>query len=91
KALNRAPDKAARAVRLPGIEWISGDAMRADDVVRAAQGCSLIVHGANPPGYRDWDRLILPMMESSIAAAKATGARILLPGNVYNFDPGRNP
>ncbi|MFX8856448.1 NAD(P)H-binding protein, partial [Acinetobacter baumannii] len=63
KALNRAPDKAARAVRLPGIEWISGDAMRADDVVRAAQGCSLIVHGANPPGYRDWDRLILPMME----------------------------
>lgn len=90
KALNRAPEKAAKAVNLPGIEWIAGDAMHAADVVRAAQGCSLIVHGANPPGYRDWDRLILPMMESSIAAAKATGARILLPGNVYNFDPGRH-
>lgn len=28
---------------------------------------------------------------SSIAAARATGARILLPGNVYNFDPGSDP
>ena len=68
-----------------GIAWIAGDAMVAADVARAAQGVSLIVHAANPPGYKDWDKLVLPMLDNTIAAAKANGARILLPGTVYNF------
>jgi len=68
-----------------GIDWIPGDAMVADDVARAAAGVSLIVHAANPPGYKDWDKLVLPMLDNTIAAAKANGARVLLPGTVYNF------
>jgi nucleoside-diphosphate-sugar epimerase len=86
-ALNRNPKRAAKSTRLPGMTWIEGDAMIAADVIAAAKGADLIVHAANPPGYRDWDKLIIPMMESSIAAAKASGARILLPGNVYNYGP----
>jgi nucleoside-diphosphate-sugar epimerase len=74
-----------------GIDWIEGDAMVAADVARAAQGVSLIVHAANPPGYRNWDKLVLPMLDSTIAAAKAAGARILLPGTVYNFGPETFP
>lgn len=35
--------------------------------------------------YRNWPKLVLPMLESTIAAAKASGARILLPGSIYNF------
>jgi nucleoside-diphosphate-sugar epimerase len=84
-ALNRDPERAAKSTRLPGAVWIKGDAMNAADVIAAAEGAHLIVHAANPPGYKDWNKLIIPMMESSIAAAKATGARILLPGNVYNY------
>jgi nucleoside-diphosphate-sugar epimerase len=68
-----------------GVEWVAGDAMNAADVLRAAQGASLIVHAANPPGYRDWDKLVLPMLDNTIAAAKAVKARIVLPGTVYNF------
>jgi nucleoside-diphosphate-sugar epimerase len=68
-----------------GIEWIEGDAMIAADVARAARGVQLIVHAANPPGYKDWGKLVLPMIDNTIAAAKANGARILLPGTVYNF------
>ncbi len=68
-----------------GVEWIEGDAMVAADVARAAQGVQLIVHAANPPGYRNWGKLVLPMIDNTIAAAKAQGARILLPGTVYNF------
>jgi len=68
-----------------GINWIEGDAMVAADVARAAQGVQLIVHAANPPGYRNWGKLVLPMLDSTVAAAKAEGARILLPGTVYNF------
>src|ERR1700722_8715910 len=67
------------------IEWIAGDAMNAADVLRAAQGASLIVHAANPPGYRNWATEVLPMLDNTIAAAKAVGARIVLPGTIYNF------
>ncbi len=80
----RALTRRAQSARA-GIEWIVGDAMVADDVARAAQGVQLIVHAANPPGYKDWDKLVLPMLDNTIAAAKANGARILLPGTVYNF------
>ncbi|EJL27962.1 nucleoside-diphosphate-sugar epimerase [Caulobacter sp. AP07] len=68
-----------------GIEWVSGDAMVAADVARVARGAALIVHAANPPGYKDWDKLVLPMLDNTIAAARTEGARVLLPGTVYNF------
>ena len=68
-----------------GIAWIEGDAMVAADVARAARGVQMIVHAANPPGYKNWGKLVLPMIDNTIAAAQAEGARILLPGTVYNF------
>jgi len=74
-----------------GLQWIVGDAMRRDDVVRAAQGVQLIVHAVNPPGYRNWGQLVLPMIDNTIAAARASGARILLPGTVYNYGPDALP
>lgn len=70
-----------------GLQWIAGDAMNRDDVVRAAAGVQLIVHAVNPPGYRNWGQLVLPMIDNTIAAARASGARILLPGTVYNYGP----
>src|SRR5690606_6767460 len=69
------------------IEWLQGDAMNRDDVVAAAAGAALIVHAVNPPGYRRWSELVLPMIDNTIAAARASGARIVLPGTVYNFGP----
>lgn len=89
RALNRNPGQAAETTTWIGkVEWVQGDAMNAADVLRAAQGAHVIVHAANPPGYRNWKGLALPMLESSIAAAKAVGARVVLPGTVYNFGPG---
>lgn len=88
RGLNRKPKAAAKsAVGMAGIEWVRGDALKPAQVAEAAQGCELIVHGANPPGYHNWRGLVLPMLESTIAAAKATGARILFPGTVYNYGP----
>ncbi len=79
------------AVRANGYDWIAGDAMNPAQVLAAARGAALIVHAVNPPGYRDWDKLVLPMLDNSIAAAQATGARILLPGTVYNYGPDAFP
>src|SRR3954470_24819446 len=88
RALHRDPERAAEHSPLRGrIEWRRGDAMNTADVVAAAAGVSVVVHAANPPGYKNWQVLALPMLESSIAAAKAAGARIVLPGTVYNFGP----
>jgi nucleoside-diphosphate-sugar epimerase len=74
-----------------GIGWTAGDAMDRADVARAAQGCDIIVHAVNPPGYRDWDRLVLPMLDNTIAAAEANGALVVLPGTVYNYGPDAFP
>ena len=60
-------------------------------MLAAAQGVSLVFHGANPPGYKNWAGTALPMLESSIAAAKAIGARLVFPGTVYNFGPDTFP
>lgn len=85
RAMARTPGKAPR---IGGVQWVAGDAMAAADVMAAAQGAAVIVHAVNPPGYRDWDKLVLPMLENTIAAARAAGARILLPGTIYNYGEG---
>jgi nucleoside-diphosphate-sugar epimerase len=92
RALARDPAAAAQKLgpRSP-IEWVKGDAMDAASVVAAAEGTQLIVHAANPPGYRNWKGTVQPMIESSIAAARASGARLAVPGNVYNYAPDAGP
>jgi nucleoside-diphosphate-sugar epimerase len=88
RALARNPEAAAQKAgpRTP-IEWVKGDAMNPGDVMAAAEGVEVIVHAANPPGYRNWRGLAIPMLRATIAAAKRNGARIVFPGNVYNFAP----
>lgn len=82
---------AAETVDTDGIAWMAGDALDRADVARAAQGCAVIVHAVNPPGYRNWDKLVLPMLDNTIAAAAANGALVVLPGTVYNYGPDAFP
>src|ERR1700760_4933376 len=84
RALHRDPQKAAAANSLP-VHWLQGDAMNPGDVLDAARGAEIIVHAANPPNYRNWRGLALPMLDNTIAAAKAHDARIVLPATLYNF------
>ena len=77
--------------RRDNIEWLRGDALSRTDVLAAAKGCAVIVHAVNPPGYRNWGQLVLPMLDNTIAAATAEGATIALPGTVYNFGPDAFP
>jgi len=88
RALKRGETQPARGDR---IEWLRGDALSRADVLAAAKGCAVIVHAVNPPGYRNWGQLVLPMLDNTIAAAMAEGATIVLPGTVYNFGPDAFP
>ena len=97
RALHRDPDNARRTAGRPGLErvlpleWVRGDAMVEAEVVAAAEGARLVMHGANPPAYRNWAGLQLPMLNAAIAAARAADARLIFPGTVYNYGPDAFP
>jgi len=91
RALHRNADNMAARPGMDRFNWIQGDAMQRADVVAAARGVDLIVHAVNPPGYQRWAELVLPMIDNSIAAAQDFGARILLPGTIYNYGPDALP
>jgi nucleoside-diphosphate-sugar epimerase len=86
-ALHRDPERARRISPDLPVDWVRGDAMNEADVVAAAKGAGIIFHGANPPGYTRWRELAIPMLANAIVAARASGARLIFPGNVYNFGP----
>lgn len=92
RGLARRPDDAKRRAAWVGaVEWVAGDAMNAGDVTAAAEGAAVIFHGANPPKYKNWRGLAIPMLRNAIAAARASGARLIYPGSVYNFGPDAGP
>ena len=85
QALKRSGERAIE--QKDGVTWLRGDALKREDVVAAAHGCSVIIHAVNPPGYRRWSELVLPMLDNTIAAAIAERAAIVLPGTLYNYGP----
>ncbi|MFV1851332.1 MAG: NAD-dependent epimerase/dehydratase family protein [Thalassospira sp.] len=87
RALVRTAPKPKAHVPRDRIDWRMGDAMSSDDVLNAARGVDTIIHAVNPPGYRNWQQLVLPMLDNTIRAAIVNKARIVLPGTVYNFAP----
>jgi nucleoside-diphosphate-sugar epimerase len=73
---------AARAA--PGTQVVEVDARDTESVAEAAQGMDVILHALNPP-YTEWPSLVPQLAEAAIAAARASGATLVLPGNVYNY------
>jgi nucleoside-diphosphate-sugar epimerase len=55
-----------------------------EDIAAAAMGADVIVNALNPP-YHHWARELPRQTAAVIAAARASGATVLIPGNVYNY------
>jgi nucleoside-diphosphate-sugar epimerase len=91
RALHRSPETAASCFSGLPVEWLQGDASKAANVIHAASDASIIFHGVNPPGYQNWRELGIPMLSNSIAAAKSVDARLIFPGNLYNFGYDAGP
>jgi nucleoside-diphosphate-sugar epimerase len=85
RALVRRVPGGASELKHPRLEWVTGDAMRRQDVVDATYGASVIVHAVNPAKYHNWSGLALPMLDNTIAAAALFRATVLLPGTIYNY------
>ena len=71
------------ALRAAG--WETRDYKRGTDMTAAAMGCDLIVNGMNPPNYHNWAEIIPAITTDVLAAAKASGATVIVPGNVYVY------
>ena len=66
------------------------DATDAAALATAATNCESIIVCVNPP-YPEWPEEWPPIIESVIAAARATGSRIVLMGNLYPFGRQTRP
>ncbi|WP_157016544.1 NmrA family NAD(P)-binding protein [Mesorhizobium xinjiangense] len=83
--------RGAKAATLaPGVEAVQVDAFDRIGLIKACEGADVIVNALNPQ-YTEWRETVLPMAENVAAAAQATGATHMLPGNVYNFGHAVHP
>lgn len=74
----------------PGIEHVALDATDSARLTEAAQGAAAIYNCAAPPYHRwasDWP----PLASSLCAAAEATGAVLVILGNLYGYGPVDGP
>ncbi len=75
------PDSLASRARVQAVRC---DATDQAALIEAAHGASVIVNALSPL-YTAWDRLALPLADVALNVARASGALLMLPGNVYNF------
>lgn len=75
----------AAATAFEAAGWEVRRYRRDTDMAASARGVDLIVNAMNPPGYTNWDTEIPRITGQVLDAARASGATVLLPGNVYVF------
>ena len=83
----RRPNASGEGANDPTV--IYGDLFDAPALAKAAE-VDVIVNALNPP-YPAWAAEVPQMTQAVIAAAKATGATVLIPGNVYNYGSALPP
>src|SRR5258708_4521260 len=71
----------------PGTEPIEVDARDTEVVIEAARGADVVLHALSLP-YTHWWAAALPLAESAIAAARASGATLVFPGNLFIYGAG---
>ncbi|MCR8724836.1 NAD-dependent epimerase/dehydratase family protein [Frigidibacter sp. ROC022] len=64
---------------------------RGTDLGEFARGADVIFNGMNPPMYHNWRELIPAITRQVIAAARVSGATILMPGNLYVYGDQPGP
>lgn len=73
-----------------GIEHLALDATDSTRLIEAVQGAAAIFHCAAPP-YHRWASEWPPLVSSLCAAAEASGAVLVMLGNLYGYGPVDGP
>ncbi|MER6999411.1 NAD-dependent epimerase/dehydratase family protein [Streptomyces sp. NPDC000410] len=74
----------------PGIEHVALDAADSERLTEAVRGAAAIYSCAAPP-YHRWASEWPPLASSLCAAAEATGAVLVMLGNLYGYGPVDGP
>jgi nucleoside-diphosphate-sugar epimerase len=72
------------------IERVAANASDAATLRGLAAGATVIYNCANPP-YHEWPKQWPPLAESLLGAAEATGAPLVITGNLYVYGPVDRP
>ena len=72
------------------LELVAADAADADRLIELADGAHAIYNCANPP-YHRWSTAWPPLAASLLAAAEATGARLITMSNLYGYPAESSP
>lgn len=68
----------------PGVTHVQAPPSALAELERAGRGAVAVVHAVSPP-YSRWQREALPVARHAMELATRIDARLLFPGNVYNF------
>lgn len=69
-----------------GVTWVDAQPSDTRTLLAACGRADVVVHALNPAyTARAWRTEAMPLLEQAIAAARACGALLMFPGNVYNF------
>lgn len=77
-------NRSGRAAAPDGVEIVAGDATDLDFARKAAAGATHIYNALNP-AYHLWLDLFPALQAGTIAAAEATGARLIVMENLYMY------
>ena len=86
----RAVNRSGKADAPAGVELVAADLMQRDATLAACQGASVVYHCAGVP-YNEWASAFPIMMENSIAASSAAGAKLVFADNCYMYAPTAHP
>ncbi|MER6200120.1 NAD-dependent epimerase/dehydratase family protein [Streptomyces sp. NPDC001586] len=74
----------------PGIQHFAFDATDSARLTETARG-AVAIHNCAAPPYHHWARAWPPLASSVLAAAEATGAVLVMLGNLYGYGPVDGP
>ncbi|MBU3739622.1 MAG: sugar nucleotide-binding protein [Rhodoferax sp.] len=84
------PGRAGR--QTPRVEWLGVDPTDVPELLRAVPRAAVVVHALNPPYVEAaWRTQAAAFLTAAIRISQALGARLMMPGNVYNFGIGMPP
>jgi nucleoside-diphosphate-sugar epimerase len=86
-----AQQRRAPTPELPdGVRWLDTPLDDTAGLAARAAGAQVVVYAVNPV-YTRWDTDLLPLFRQGIAVAERLQARLMLPGNVYNYGKAMPP
>jgi nucleoside-diphosphate-sugar epimerase len=82
----RAVNRSGRGA-IPGAEIVGGDATDPDFTTAASAGAQAVYFCLNAADYARWAQEFPPLQRAVVAAARSTGARLVVLDNLYAYGP----